>query len=125
MVAERAPEQKQSGQRQEVGIDHPLHFGSANAVACADRRQRDVEYRAVDEREARREDAGDQGPARVTAPGFGPPGVARAQSTCCAMAASTMLRHVSASPTAAIASSGSRIVCRTASAWFTCSRQAM
>src|SRR5438270_694956 len=35
-----------------------------------------------------------------------------------------MLRHVSASPTAAWASSGSRIVWSTASAWFTCSRQA-
>src|SRR4051812_39453570 len=35
-----------------------------------------------------------------------------------------MLRHISTSPTEAIASSGSRMVWSTASAWLTCSRQA-
>src|SRR5882724_8081942 len=35
-----------------------------------------------------------------------------------------MVRHTVALPAAAIASSGSRAVCSTASAWLTCSRQA-
>ena len=49
MIAERAAEQEQRRQRQEVGVDDPLHLGGAGAVAGADRGQRDVEDRAVDE----------------------------------------------------------------------------
>ena len=65
MVAERAAEQEQRRQRQEIGVDHPLHVGRAGAVAGADRGQRDVEHAALDERQARGEDAGGERPARV------------------------------------------------------------
>src|SRR6185295_6940919 len=108
-------------QRQQIGVDHPLHFLCAGAIAGADRRQSDAEHRAFDERQARGEDAGDQRPVRFDA--FRSSVFAPAQSTFCAIAASTMLRQVSTLPTAAIASSGSRIVWSTASAWLTCSCQ--
>src|SRR6185369_12678883 len=117
MIAERSAEQKQGRQGQQVGIDHPLHLLRAGAVAGADGGQGDAEYRSFHEGQARREDAGDQRPMRIRVSGSSPPAaVAWAQSTCCAIAASTMLRHMPTSPTAAIASSGSRIVCSTASA---------
>src|SRR5690349_990162 len=106
MIAERTAEEKQRRQGQQEGIHDPLHVLSAGAVAGADGGQRHVEDRAVDERQARGEDAGDQRPARVRLGLIPPVAVAWAQSTFCAMAASTMLRHIAASPTAAIASSG-------------------
>ena len=124
MIAERSAEQQQRRKRQQISVDDPLHFLGAGAVAGADRGQRDAEHRAFDERQARGEDAGDQSPARVGArlsPALELRGLNRPVR---AIAASTMLRHTSASPAAAIASSGSRNVCSTASAWFTCSRQA-
>src|SRR5258708_23522732 len=121
MVAKCSAEKQQRGERQQISVDHPLHLLGAGAVARADCWQRDVEDRAIDERQARREDAGDKRPAR-----FGPhapaASVARVQSSRWEIAASTMLRHVFVSPTAAIASSGSRAVCITASAWLTCLR---
>src|SRR5205823_2364510 len=67
-------------------------------------------------------DGHDEGPAGVTGD-TALAGVARVQSTLCAIAASTMLRHMAASPTAAMDSSGSRAVWRTASASPMCSRQ--
>ena len=125
MVAERSAEQQQRGQRQEIGVDDPLHLLRPGAVALADRGQGDAEDRAFDEGQARREDAGDERPALVAVRNLDRAvSVARAQSTRSAIAASTMLRHTSGSPAAAMSSSGSRIVCSTASAWFTCSRHA-
>src|SRR5690348_6212728 len=110
MIAERTTEEKQRRQGQQKGVHHPLHVLSGGSVTRPDRRQCDVEDRAVDERQARGEDAGDQRPARVRLGLIPPAAVAWAQSTFCAMAASTMLRHIAVSPTAAIASSGSRAV---------------
>src|SRR4051812_30164225 len=110
MIAERSAEQQQRRQGQQVRIDDPLHLLGAGAVAGADRRQRDTQDRAFDKRQAGGEDAGDESPARVAARLFPAPGVAGAQSTGSAIAASTILRHISASPAEAIASSGSRSV---------------
>ena len=95
----------------QIGVDDPLDLLGAGTVAGADRRQRDVEHGAVDEGQARGEDAASECPARVRAAGSGPfVAVAWAQSTCCAIAASTMALHVSGFPAAAMASSGSRAV---------------
>src|SRR5690242_2847043 len=110
MIAERSAEQEQRRQREQIGVDDPLHVRCPRAIARADRGQRNAQHGTVDEREARGENAGGQRPPRADA-GFIPPAaVAWAQSTFCAMAASTMFRHIAASPTAAIASSGSRAV---------------
>src|SRR5690242_3461627 len=124
MVAEGSAEQQQRGQREQIGVDHPLHLLRAGAVALAYGWQRDAEDGALDEGQAGGEDAGDEGPARIGPRPAPPARVARAQSTRSAIAAWTMLRHMPTSPTAACASSGSRIVWSTASAWLTCSRQA-
>ena len=64
-VARRAAEQQQGGERQGEGVDHPLHLGGGGVEAAPDRRQRDVEHRAVDEGEARGEDAGGEDEARM------------------------------------------------------------
>jgi hypothetical protein len=59
-VAERAADQQQRAERQEVGLDDPLLRGEASFEVVADRRQRHVDYRAVGEDDHRGEDAGDQ-----------------------------------------------------------------
>jgi hypothetical protein len=83
MIAERSAEQQQCRQRQQIGIDHPLHFGRARAVALPDRGQGNVEHRPFDEGEARGEDASDKRPGGMT-PGtraFAGPGAHSAVST--------------------------------------------
>ena len=64
-VARRAAEQQQGGERQGEGVDHPLHLGGGGAEAAPDRGQGDVEHRAVDEGEARGEDAGGEDQPRM------------------------------------------------------------
>ena len=64
-VARRAAEQEQGGERQGEGVHHPLHLGGAGVEALADRGQRDVEHRAVDEGEAGGEDAGGEDRVRI------------------------------------------------------------
>src|SRR4029453_1115186 len=121
MVPQCSAEQQQRGQRKQIGVDHPLHLLRARAVALPDGGQRDAEHRSFDEGQAGGEDARNKRPCLLTlgTRPFACPGAHSAVS----IASSTMRDQVSASPTAAIFSSGSRIVWRTASAWFTCSLQ--
>ena len=59
-VAERAADEQQRAERQQVGVDHPL-LGRETAVqARPDRRQRDVDDRSVEERRRGPEDACEQ-----------------------------------------------------------------
>ena len=61
-VGERAGGQQQRGERQRVGVDHPLQVGEVRVQVALDRRQRDVHDRDVEqEHEGRRAD-GDQRP---------------------------------------------------------------
>ena len=108
MIAERAAEQQQRRQRQQVGVDHPLHFLRAGAVAVADRGKGDAEDRAVDERQARGEDAGDERPARVGARLAAPRWRRAGSIDVLRDRGLDHLAPMSASPAAAIASSGSR-----------------
>src|SRR6185312_6342856 len=95
MIAERAAEQEERREREQIGVHYPLNVRRPRGIARPDRRKRDVHHRPVDEAEAGGEDAADESPARMRAPGSGPSGgVAWAQSTRCAIAASTILRHV-------------------------------
>ena len=48
LVAQRAGEQQQPGQRQRVGGDHPLQGGQAGVKVAADGGQRDADHRRVD-----------------------------------------------------------------------------
>src|SRR5215218_2098998 len=124
MVAQRAAEQKERRQREQIGVHDPLHLLSARAVAFADRRQCDAKYRSFDERQAGGEDAGYQRPVRMTLrtrPLAGPR--AHAVAFASSIATSTIRCQISGSPTAAIARSGSRIVCSTAMASSRCSGQ--
>ena len=59
-VAERSADQQQRAERQQIRLDHPLLISERAAQVRADRRQRDVDDRAVEEHDARAEDARDQ-----------------------------------------------------------------
>ena len=59
-VAERAADEQQRAERQQVGVDDPLLQREATAEVALDRRQRDVDDRRVDEDDHRAEDAGDE-----------------------------------------------------------------
>ena len=82
-VARRAAEQQQGGERQGEGVDHPLHLGGGGVEAPPDRGQSDVEHRAVDEGEARGEDAGGEDQRRVSrlAAGLGGAGPRRRRAS--------------------------------------------
>ncbi len=62
LVADRAPDEDERAVEQRVRLDHPLHVGDRGAEVGLERGKRDVDGRAVDERQARREDRGDQRP---------------------------------------------------------------
>ena len=59
-VAQRATDQDQRAERQQIAVDHPLLRGQPAAQRDLDRRQRDVHDRAVQQHDARAHDAGDQ-----------------------------------------------------------------
>ena len=59
-VAERAADEDQRAEREQVGVDDPLLEREAAAEVALDRRQRDVDDRRVDEHDRRPEDAGDE-----------------------------------------------------------------
>ena len=63
-VAERAAEQQQRRQRDEVGVHDPLQAHDRRAEVVADRGQSDVDDRAVEERHAGPEHRRGHGPAR-------------------------------------------------------------
>ena len=55
-VAQRAADQQQRREEEGIGLDHPLRLESGGAQVGLDRRQRDVDHRAVDKGHARTED---------------------------------------------------------------------
>jgi hypothetical protein len=57
-VAERAADEDQRAESEEVGVDDPLLQREAAAEVALDRGQRDVDDRGVEERDERPEDAG-------------------------------------------------------------------
>ena len=59
-VAERAADEDQRREQQQVGLDDPLLVGERRVEVVAQRGQRDVDDRLVDEHDRRPEDAGDQ-----------------------------------------------------------------
>ena len=60
----RAPaEQQEAGERDRVGVDDPLQVDDREAEVIADRRQRDVHDRHVEDDHELREAAEDEGPA--------------------------------------------------------------
>ena len=59
-VAERAADEDQRAERQEIGVDDPLLEREAAAEVVLDRGQRDVDDRPVDEHDRRPEDAADE-----------------------------------------------------------------
>ena len=126
MIAERPARRSSADSGSEVGIDHPLNLLLHPRHSCCGspgRATLRTEPSTNDRLEARMQT--NESPARARGAACRTlVGIAWAQSTCCASAASTMLRQVSTSPAAAIASSGSRAVWSTASAWFKCSRHA-
>ena len=63
-IAERAAEQQERGERDEVRVDRPLQTRDVGLQVAADRRQRDVDDRAVEERDARAEHGRGDHPAR-------------------------------------------------------------
>ena len=65
-IAERAAEQQQRAQRQQVAVDHPLQRVGLAVQAAADRRQPDVDHRAVHEVEAGRQDGRAPGSAAAS-----------------------------------------------------------
>jgi hypothetical protein len=76
-IARRAADQQQGRERQQEGVDHPLHVGGAGGEAAADRGQGDIEHRAVDEGQARGEDAGEEDEPRPRRTGPRPRAPAR------------------------------------------------
>ena len=78
----RAAEQQKRAERQQIGVDHPGQFACRRAQAEADRRQPDIDHRAVDEGEAGGEDRGDQHQARVGAAPLRPRRGARDVAAC-------------------------------------------
>ena len=77
-VGERAGGQQQRGQRQRVGVDHPLQVGEARVQARLDPRQRDVHDRDVEQQHEGRDADRDQRPPLAVHVG---PRIAR---ECCA-----------------------------------------
>ena len=67
-VAQRAADQQQRGEEERIRLDDPLRLGRRGVEFALDRRQRDVDDRAVDERHARAEDRGHQHPAPARGP---------------------------------------------------------
>ena len=63
-VAERAAEEQERGERDEVRVERPLQTGDVGLQVAADRGQRDVHDRAVEERDARPEHGRRDHPAR-------------------------------------------------------------
>ena len=59
-VAERAGDEDQRAERQQVGVGDPLLAGEPAAEVVADRRQRDVDHRRVEARDERAHDRGQQ-----------------------------------------------------------------
>src|SRR5262249_13026921 len=59
-VAERAPDQDQRAERQQVAVDHPLLCRETPAQRALDRRQGDVHDRSVEQRDPRADDRGDK-----------------------------------------------------------------
>ena len=59
-VAERAADQEERAERQQVGVDQPLLEGQAAAEVALDRGQRDVHDRRVDEDDDGAENARDE-----------------------------------------------------------------
>ena len=57
-VAERAGDEDQRAERQQVGVGHPLLAGEPAAEVVADRRQRDVDHGRVEARDERAHDRG-------------------------------------------------------------------
>ena len=62
-VAERAADEDEGPEREQVGVDDPLLRGEPAAEVVLDRLQRDIDDRPVDERHRRAEDARDERPA--------------------------------------------------------------
>ena len=69
-VPERATEQDQARQRQQIAVRHPLELGEGRLEVLADRPQRDVDDRPVEERHPRAEDR--RGDDRATGHGTHP-----------------------------------------------------
>src|SRR5581483_4965953 len=63
-LAERAADEDQGAEREEVRVDDPLLRREPAAEVVLDVRQRDVDHRTVDERHRRAQDARDERPAR-------------------------------------------------------------
>ena len=61
-VGERAAREQQRGERERVGVDHPLQVAEVGAEVALDRGQRDVHDRDVEQQHERRRAYGDQGP---------------------------------------------------------------
>ena len=59
-VAQRAAEQHERGQRQQVGVNRPLQAPERRVQVLADVRQRDVDDGAVEDRKRRTEDGAEQ-----------------------------------------------------------------
>src|SRR5882724_10470728 len=67
MIAQRAAEQNQRAQRQQVGIDRPGQFGWAGLKIVREGREGDVDDRPVNESEARSKNGGGEGRTGVHA----------------------------------------------------------
>ena len=67
-VGERAAREQQGGERERVGVDHPLQVGEARVQRRLNRRQGDVDDRDVEQQHERAEaDGGERPPLRVGA----------------------------------------------------------
>lgn len=64
-IAGRAAEQQQRAQRQQIAADHPRQAGAVGRERLRNRRQADVDDRAIDESQAGREHGGGKHAARV------------------------------------------------------------
>src|SRR6201999_163776 len=78
LVPEAAADQEQRHHREHVGLQHPLLAGEAGVQLAADRGERDVHDRRVEEDDGRAEDRRDQGEALL--PGHTPESRNRATS---------------------------------------------
>ena len=79
-IAQRATDQDERGQRQQVRRDRPLRAGRAGAELARQTRNRDVHDRGIDKRQARPEDRRDERPSPVTSTTHGPGGAAGTRS---------------------------------------------
>ena len=62
-VAERAAEQDQRREREQVAVDRPLEAGDVGVEVASELRQRDVDDRGLEERDRRAEHGGREHPA--------------------------------------------------------------